>query len=291
MSLVTSSTELPVIDRAGFFQLLNPVFEFTYRNPTHVIHLYDYSGRLRAGSKEYTISPGDISCIQSGTVYSLESDAPGKHWCIHYDETPPEAPASIQLPRHIQLGVNSLFYREQMQLISRLFSRHPNNKDDNPVQLEARFRLKALLLSFHNLSASQPASKRTHRNFSWDSLLEWIDAHLNQTLTVPLLAERANLTAATLTKKFKQSHQTTLSQYILHRRIDKAKSLLATTTLTIYEVGSSVGIPDPQYFNKQFRKVTNISPSRYRDENQEYLSHPPNELAIKEGRWQDNTTS
>ncbi|MDG1301895.1 MAG: AraC family transcriptional regulator [Opitutae bacterium] len=60
------------------------------------------------------------------------------------------------------------------------------------------------------------------------------------------------------------------------------------SSITIYEVGSNVGIPDPQYFNKQFRKVTGISPSRYRDDNQEYLSNIPNELSTKEGRWQES---
>jgi AraC-like DNA-binding protein len=285
MSITTHIEGLPVVDRAGFFQLLNPVFEFTYRNPTNVIHLYDYHGRVRIGSKEYTFSPGDITCIQSGSVYSFSTEAPGKHWCIHYTEIPTEGLGTLKLPSHLQLGANSLFYREQLQLISRLFNSHQSG--DNPIQLEARYRLKALLLALHNLSVSRSSGKRSRSNFSWDNLLEWIDAHLDQPLTVPLIAERANLAPGTLTKKFKQAHKTTLSQYLLHRRIDKAKSLLATTTLTVYEVGSNVGIPDPQYFNKQFRKVTGNSPSRYRDDNQEYLSNIPNELSTKEGRWQD----
>ena len=285
MSITTNIEGLPVVDRAGFFQLLNPVFEFTYRNPTNVIHLYDYHGRVRIGSKEYTFSPGDITCIQSGSVYSFSTEAPGKHWCIHYTEIPTEGLGALKLPSHLQLGVNSLFYREQLQLISRLFNSQQGG--DNPIQLEARYRLKALLLALHNLSVSRSSGKRSRSNFSWDNLLEWIDAHLDQPLTVPLIAERANLAPGTLTKKFKQAHKTTLSQYLLHRRIDKAKSLLATTTLTVYEVGSNVGIPDPQYFNKQFRKVTGNSPSRYRDDNQEYLSNIPNELSTKEGRWQE----
>ena len=62
-------------------------------------------------------------------------------------------------------------------------------------------------------------------------------------------------------------------------------SLSAATALTIQEIGCAVGIPDPQYFNKQFRKVTGLSPSRYRDDNQEYLSNLSNELALKDGRW------
>jgi YesN/AraC family two-component response regulator len=103
-----------------------------------------------------------------------------------------------------------------------------------------------------------------------------------------MLAERANLAPGTWARKFKQTHDATVSQYLLHRRIDKAKSLLATTTLTIGEVGSAVGIPDPQYFNKQFRKVTATSPSRYRDDNQEYLGNLSSDLATQDGRWQDD---
>ena len=284
----TYSEGLPSIDRAGLFQLLNPVFEFTYRNPTNVIHLYDYNGSVRIGSKEYAFSAGDITCIQSGSVYSFKTQTPGKHWCIHYEESKSEGGPPLDLPSHLPLGANSLFYREQLQLINRLSNTRSNAGDSDPIQLEARFRLKALLLALHNLSVNRrTGNKRNRSNFSWDSLLVWIDENIDQPLSVSLLAERANLAPGTLSKKFKQAHNSTLSQYLLHRRIDEAKSLLATTTLSIYEVGSSVGIPDPQYFNKQFRKVTGISPSRYRDENLEYLSKAPNELSTKEGRWQD----
>lgn len=286
MSITSHLEGLPAIDRAGLFQLFNPVFEFTYRNPTNVIHLYDYHGCVRIGSKEHAFSPGDITCIHSGSVYSFSTETPGKHWCIHYDETHSEDSRNLHLPSHLRLGANSLFYREQLQLISRLFNSHQSG--DGSIQQEARYRLKALLLALHNLSVSRPSGKRSRSNFSWDSLLEWIDDNLEQSLSVAQLAERANCAPGTLAQKFKQAHKTTLSQYLLHRRIDKAKSLLATTPLTIYEVGSNVGIPDPQYFNKQFRKVTGISPSRYRDDNQEYLSNIPNELSTKEGRWQES---
>ena len=287
MNVQTYSQGIPIINRSGIFKLQNPVFEFTYRNPTNVIHLYDYYGCVRIGSREYSFSPGDITCIQSGTVYSFATETPGKHWCIHFDESDAEGRHTLNLPSHLQLGANSLFYREQLQLISRLVNNQLQRDDNDPMQLEARYRLKALLLALHTLSISQPRGKRSRSHFSWDTLLEWIDEHLGQPLSIPVLAEQANLAPGTLTKKFKQTYKTTLSQYLLHRRIDKAKSLLATTTLTIYEVGSNVGIPDPQYFNKQFRKVTGISPSNYRDSNQEFLKHTPKDLATKEGRWQE----
>jgi len=290
MHTTFSDLGISKIDRAGQFPLLNPVFDFTYRNPTHALHLYDYHGRIRIGSREYSIHPGDMTCISPGTVYSFATDTPGKHWCIHYFENPVQGAKTYPIPNYLRLGVNSLFYLEQVRLISRLCHHHRQDEQD-PAQLEARFRLKALLLSLHNVSRGQPAGRRTRSTFSWDPLIAWMDDHLDQPISLPQLAEIANLAPGTLSKKFKDSYKTTLSQYLLHRRIDKAKSLLATTTLTIYEVGSTVGIPDPQYFNKQFRKVTGLSPSRYQDENQEYLIHVPEETAIQEGRWSEEKTN
>lgn len=286
MKAFTFSEGLPVIARSGCFELLNPVFEFTYRNPTHVIHLYDYSGSLRIGSKLYKFKPGDITCIQSGTVYSFETQTPGSHWCIHYSESKTEGSHAISLPIHLELGAKSLFYREQMQLINRLSNTQLISDESKPMQLEASYRLKSLLLSLHNLKFNQSRGIRRRSHFSCDALLEWIDKNLSQPISIPILAEHVNLAPGTLSKKFKESFGTTLTQYLLHRRIDKAKSLLATTPLTIYEVGHSVGIPDPQYFNKQFRKVTTLSPTQYRDENIEYFSHSQKDMATKEGSWQ-----
>jgi len=290
MSVKISLSALPVIDRAGCFPLLNPVFDFTYRNPTNALHLYDYPARIRIESREFTIRPGDLTCIQSGTVYSIASEAPGKHWCIHYQDNPEAGAAALRLPGHLQLGVNSLFYREQMQHISRLHGSPASRAAvAGPLKLEARFRLKALLLALHNQITGAFAGGRSRLIVSWEELLGWVDANLDQPISIPLLAERAQCAPGTIARKFKQAHGSTLTQYLLHRRIDRAKSLLATTTLTVYEVGAAVGIPDAQYFNKQFRKVSGISPSRYRSENQEYLGKASNQLAAKEERWRSET--
>ena len=219
------------------------------------------------------MSPGGVTCIPSGTVYAVASQDPGKHWCIHYHDTLSKDADAIELPSHFHLGANSLFYREQIQYINRLCRSHEVSQAAELMKLEACYRFKALLLGLHNLAASKTVGRRSRNNFSWDNLLEWVDENLDRPIAASTLAERANLEPGTLARKFKQMHKTTFSQYLLHRRIEKAKSLLATTMLTIYEVGSTIGISDPQYFNKQFRKVTGISPSRYRDVNQEYLSN------------------
>jgi transcriptional regulator GlxA family with amidase domain len=56
----------------------------------------------------------------------------------------------------------------------------------------------------------------------------------------------------------------TVDGYLLHLRMQMARNLLLSTTLSIKEVAWKCGISDPKYFNKQFRRVTGRSPSLYR---------------------------
>ncbi len=284
MSILCHVASLPDINRAGEFPLLNPVFDFTYRGPTNVIHLYDYECRIRINSREYRIRPGDLTCIQGGAVYSIQSEKPGKHWCIHFGETSSGDSSTFELPDVIALGANSLFLREQIRQIASLFNTLGTQSRVKWLHLEARHRLKALLFTLHNLQG-QTGRAQSRKTFDWDQLLVWIDDNLSRLITTADLAREAGVGAPTLAREFKRRHHATVSRYLLHRRMDRAKSLLATTTLPVQEIGSAIGIGDPQYFNKQFRKIAGKSPSRYREEHRDYLDSMPKELAVKDGQW------
>ena len=280
-----SSDGLPVIDRAGLFPLLNPVFDFSYRNPTNALHLYEYHGRVRINSREFSFGPGDVTCIPAGSIYGFSSEQPGKHWCIHYNDTPRVGAEAVDLPLLTHGGASSPFFREQIQLIARLCGGPTAGWPGEGRQLEARFRLKALLLSLRSSGKPRSGRRRAVPRFDWDVLIAWLDENLVNPLSIKDAAQRANVSPATLAKKFRENYRTTLGGYLLHRRIEKAKALLTSTTMTIFEVGSSVGIGDAQYFNKQFRKVTGVSPTAYRHENRDFLTNLDEVLAVKEGRW------
>ena len=284
MSILCHVTDLPEINRAGEFPLLNPVFDFTYRGPTNVIHLYGYDGRVRINSREYRFRPGDLTCIQGGSVYSIKTENPGKHWCIHFREAISQGAETFELPDIIALGANSLFLREQIRQIVSLFNTLGTHGRAKWLNLEARHRLKALLFSMHNLQG-QTGRAQGRKMCDWDQLLSWIDDNLNRLITTSDLAHRAGVGSPTLAREFKRYHHTTVSGYLLHRRMDRAKSLLTSTTLPVQEVGSAVGIANPQYFNKQFRKLAGKSPSRYREEHRDYFNTVAEGIAVKDGQW------
>ena len=278
MNLSCPRYSLPQIDRAGEYPLLNSGFDFTYSQQTYSLHYYDYGGVISLGDEKLTFKPGDLSLEPPDISYAYFSENPGRHWCIHFYWDGFED--TFELNSYHQLGTDRLIILEQIKLISRLFNTASKLED----KLEASFRLQALLLSLARLSRPQDQS-RSSSNFHWLELTKLIDDNLKNYVTTSWLAKKLNITSPTLAKKFKKEFGCTVAQYILKKRIDTAKSLLTKTNMTINEVGSLVGIDDPQYFNKQFRKTVGMSPSLYRDKNKVYLINPDRDVAILGGRW------
>ena len=57
---------------------------------------------------------------------------------------------------------------------------------------------------------------------------------------------------------------TTVNNYLISKRITRAKQLLRLTDMTVDEIGVAVGMTDANYFSRMFRKVEGISPREYR---------------------------
>lgn len=110
------------------------------------------------------------------------------------------------------------------------------------------------------------------------------DQHLGGPINPESIAKLANLPPATFSRKFKKSHVAHFQKYVTHHRIDKAKRLLANNTMTIFETGAAVGIADPQYYNKQFRCVVGMSPTKYREMFHERMAVNDQQIATKDGQ-------
>jgi len=276
---------LPGIDRAGTFPLLNSVYGFAYQSPTHALHLYGYSGRIWIGRNRFDFNEGDLTVTPKGEVSRYACEHPGKHIAVHF--TYPEKAtqrARFQVPCFVPISKENLLVREQLSLIVRLYHAATAHDGTPTKEREAAARLHALLLSLVNLSRTDQRDRRSRSNFEWDQLFKLVEDRLAEPICTNDLASKLNISPHTLAVRFRNRFGCTVSQYILRKRIDHAKVLLVSTAMTVNEVGTAVGIGDPQYFNKQFRRVAGISPSRYRDESREQMKLPP-DWATRDGYW------
>lgn len=70
-----------------------------------------------------------------------------------------------------------------------------------------------------------------------------------------------------LNRTFQKVTGESIFHYINETRISKAKELIKTTPAKFSEIAYLVGIDDPYYFSRLFKKITGITPSQYYDDN------------------------
>ena len=92
-----------------------------------------------------------------------------------------------------------------------------------------------------------------------------LETEYDQDITLSGLAERLYLNPNYLSTLFKNETGTTFTQALLRIRMEKAKELLRTTKLKIYEVGIRVGYADSAHFSRVFKNHENMSPYEYRE--------------------------
>lgn len=97
--------------------------------------------------------------------------------------------------------------------------------------------------------------------------MAYIQQNLHRKISIKELATQCNVTETYMSKLFKAETGSTIIQYINHQKLDKAKELLRRyRSKTVHEISSEVGIEDPFYFNRIFKKFMGMTPTQYRKE-------------------------
>ncbi len=79
-----------------------------------------------------------------------------------------------------------------------------------------------------------------------------------------LLSEKAGISEVYFRKLFKECYGISPGQYLLKIKIDKAKQMLKTGTLTVTEISSKCGYSNVYHFCEIFKKKTGMTPTEYR---------------------------
>jgi transcriptional regulator GlxA family with amidase domain len=88
--------------------------------------------------------------------------------------------------------------------------------------------------------------------------------NLHRNLSLETLASSVNLSRWYLSHLFKDEMRMSPVQYIKSVRLQEAKQLLETTSLSVKEVMAKVGIMDKSHFERDFKKAFGLTPARYK---------------------------
>ena len=93
----------------------------------------------------------------------------------------------------------------------------------------------------------------------------WIEAHCAEEITLERLSAVAHLNKYTLVREFRARYGVPPMRALAQARVSRAKRLLRFTDDTVETIGAAVGVPDPNYFARLFRRVEGLSPSAFRE--------------------------
>ncbi len=94
--------------------------------------------------------------------------------------------------------------------------------------------------------------------------IEYINQHYSQKIILDDVATQVFLNRSYLSQLFKKEMDVSFGDYLEKIRINNAKRLIRDSTKSMSEVAESVGFSNQNYFTKVFKKVTGVSPLKYK---------------------------
>ena len=121
--------------------------------------------------------------------------------------------------------------------------------------------LKISLFERRVCTAAEPA-KQEERTIT--GITRYLQEHLAEEISLSILAEQFHLNPQYISQLFKSEIGVNFLAYLTNIRMEKAKRLLLSTSLSIAGVAEQSGYGDYRVFTKVFKKSEGITPSQYR---------------------------
>ena len=116
-----------------------------------------------------------------------------------------------------------------------------------------------------NIALAVPTESQTFSgNRQCASVKRYIDLHFKESLTLDQLAEDAHMNKYYLSHAFKREYGTSPINYMITRRIEESKYLLAETDLSMSQIAQLLGFSSLSYFSQVFRRTQAATPMEYR---------------------------
>lgn len=95
-------------------------------------------------------------------------------------------------------------------------------------------------------------------------IVRYMQEHLSEEISLSILSEKFNLSAQYISQLFKSEIGVNFLAYLTNIRMEQAKKLLISTSLSIAEISEKSGYADYRVFTKVFKKAEGVTPSQYR---------------------------
>ncbi|WP_091069693.1 AraC family transcriptional regulator [Paenibacillus sp. NFR01] len=238
--------------------------------------IYDYyllhniesgAGTFTTEWRKYRLGPGDCFLIHPGQLVSYLSDAeqPWRYrWAAFTgpdaDELVRQSGLTAENPV-LSTGENSVIPGALAGMKEAFYA----NKDSaHLTSLGYLYHIIGEAAELHDaasrLSGAESQGKRTVKQ-----MIHYMAAQYAHPVSIEQMCDSLGYNRAYLSRIFKQETGLSPVTYLLRLRIEKSRQLLRERPeLSVEQVAASVGLTDPLYFSRQFKRFCAESPTAYR---------------------------
>ena len=208
-------------------------------------------GKLKYEGVDYELGAGDCVFIDCRKAYShsTSNDLWSLQWCHFY------APSlSAVYEKYKERGGRPVFHPADIKpftdLLTELYNLAAASDYIRDMRINEKLGILLTLLMEQSWHPESAAVSRKRLELS--SIKEFLDEHYTEKIALDDLAGKFFINKFYLSKIFRETYGTTINNYLISKRITRAKQLLRFTDMTVDEIGAAVG------------KIEGISPREYR---------------------------
>lgn len=247
-----------------------------YHDELEFFYVNDGDAILWVNTIPHPMHAGDFVVIPSSAIHScspLNASFCGTHvilcsssfLCSQNGEIISDYLGLLTLPDASPLYVSST--SAAAHRASSIFQEIINMFASHPPVYELLVKSQLLELLYLSITAADRTSPQQAVDPAMSMIkksLDYIQAHLNETITLTNLAEQCSLSPCQYGRLFKRVMGCTPITYVLEKRIRYAMQLLTETDMTISAIAVKSGFNNFSYFNRCFRQYQGFTPSEYR---------------------------
>lgn len=247
----------------GGYEKCAPDFEIQRKSyPYYVIEI-PTKGKcdLQIGQKKHILKNGTIGGFAPGTAhhYKCSSQSPMEHFFIIFQGK--EAKNIFEMSTLASKGVIEIPNSSEIIFLAETIFKKGLEKADHSLMI-CNYYLRILFLELgHKImeSSGSPLSFETYK-----SCKKYIDENFSWLLYPRDVADEFSITVRHMSRLFKRYGQATPHEYIMRSKMNKASVLLLTSTMTVNRIATLVGFQDQYHFSRNFKKLYDHSPQKYR---------------------------
>ena len=233
-----------------------------------LLYIAEGEGRYIVGNRNYVVRSGDLVICNAETVHG---EAPFQEhsiqtYCIALSNLNLEyLPKGTIIERAkkpiISLGKFEHLIATTMPIIYELFAEKKNYILCKQLAISILMVVQTILKE-HNLQNKFIVEQKNENMVR--KLTDYLDNNFTENITLEKLSETMHMSISHISHLFKRETGLSPMQYVIHRRIGEAQSLLAETDLPIKHIEEQLGFGSSCHLTAMFKKYVGLSPREYR---------------------------